>query len=197
MAIRSHSQLTTNLRKPFECGEKGPTLRGTPVQRWALTLAAYEYTIRYKAGKQNDNADALSRLPLATMPQNIPQPGETVLLMDHLAGTPVCSAQIKNWTKCDPMLSKVVQFTLQGWPTSCEETELKPYTRRKWEYSVEDGCLLWGRRVVIPPQGRSRILAELHAATDETYTDVELPLKSLLFHVLISRPYDVCPRAAP
>ena len=34
-------------------------------------------------------------------------------------------------------------------------------------------------------------------ATDESYTDVELPLKPLLFHVLISRPYDVCPRAAP
>ena len=33
--------------------------------------------------------------------------------------------------------------------------------------------------------------------TDESYTDVELPLKPLLFHVLISRPYDVCPRAAP
>ena len=33
--------------------------------------------------------------------------------------------------------------------------------------------------------------------TDESYTDVELPLKPLLFHVLISRPYVVCPRAAP
>ena len=65
------------------------------------------------------------------MPQNIAQPGEAVLLMDHLAGTLVCSAQIKNWTKCDPVLSKVVQCTLQGWLTSCEETELKPYTRRK------------------------------------------------------------------
>ena len=32
--------------------------------------------------------------------------------------------------------------------------------------------------------------------TDETYTDVELPLKPLLFYVLISRPYDVSPRAA-
>ena len=103
------------------------------------------------------------------MPQNIPQPRETVLLMDHLAGTPVCSAQIKNWTKCDPVVSKAVQFISQGWPTSCEETELKPYTRRKWELSVEDGCLLWGRRVVIPPQGRSKILADLglHAVHPE------------------------------
>ena len=35
-----------------------------------------------------------------------------------------------------------------------------------------------------------------HCITDEKYPDVELPLKLLLFHVLISRPYDVCPRAA-
>ena len=90
---------------------KVPPFAASWVQRWALTLAAYEYTIRYKVGKQNDNADALSRLPLAAMPQNIPQPGETVLLMDHLAGTLVSSAQIKNWTKCDPVLLKVVQFT--------------------------------------------------------------------------------------
>ena len=37
----------------------------------------------------------------------------------------------------------------------------------------------------------------VYVATDETYSDVELPLKPLLFYVLISRPYDVCPRAAP
>ena len=35
------------------------------------------------------------------------------------------------------------------------------------------------------------------SGTNESNTDVELPLKPLLFHVLISRPYDVCPRAAP
>ena len=38
------------------------------VQQWALTLAAYEYKIAYKAGTTNANADALSRLPLSKMP---------------------------------------------------------------------------------------------------------------------------------
>ena len=33
------------------------------IQRWALTLAAYQYSILYKAGKSLNNADALSRLP--------------------------------------------------------------------------------------------------------------------------------------
>ncbi|CAB1435234.1 unnamed protein product [Pleuronectes platessa] len=34
------------------------------IQRWAVTLAAYEYTIFYKADRDHTNADALSRLPL-------------------------------------------------------------------------------------------------------------------------------------
>ena len=33
------------------------------IQRWALTLSAYWYTIHHKAGKSLSNADALSRLP--------------------------------------------------------------------------------------------------------------------------------------
>ena len=34
------------------------------IQRWALTHAAYQYTIKHKPGTSMSNADALSRLPL-------------------------------------------------------------------------------------------------------------------------------------
>ena len=27
---------------------------------------------------------------------------------------------------------------------------------------MQDGCLLWGNRVVVPPQGRSKVIDELH-----------------------------------
>ncbi|OXU23039.1 hypothetical protein TSAR_004446 [Trichomalopsis sarcophagae] len=37
------------------------------VQRWRLKLADYDYEIVYKAGKQNRNADALLRNPVAKM----------------------------------------------------------------------------------------------------------------------------------
>ena len=55
------------------------------IHRWALTLAAYDYKIVYKAGSNNANADILSRLPL---PQ-IPIPGETILLLAMLQSIPV------------------------------------------------------------------------------------------------------------
>ena len=41
---------------------------------------------------------------------------------------------------------------------------IQPYYHRKTELSVQDGCLLWGRRVIIPPQGWKKVLEELHAA---------------------------------
>ena len=40
------------------------TLVAARLQRWALTLSAYNYNIKYRTGFNNGNADALSRKPL-------------------------------------------------------------------------------------------------------------------------------------
>ena len=52
----------------------------------------------------------------------------------------------------------------RGWARTQEDDseELRPYSRNKTELSVQDGCLLWGRRVVIPPSGRIPVTEELH-----------------------------------
>ena len=86
------------------------------VQRWALTLAAYERSIKYRAGKCNANADALSRLPVAEALQSTALPGEVIGLMEMMDSTPVNAQKINNWTLRDPVLSEVVTFTMQGWP---------------------------------------------------------------------------------
>ena len=154
--------------KPLEgllSEKKGIPSQAAPrIQRWALTLSAYEYKISYKAGKSNCNADGLSRLPLPVMPDSVPLPGETILLMEHLEGTPVHSGHIKEWTKRDPVLSQVRRYTLEGWPKTANSEELTPYYTKRTELSVEDGCTLWGTRVIVPPQGRSKVLSELHEA---------------------------------
>ncbi len=38
---------------------------------------------------------------------------------------------------------------------------LAPYVNRKDELTMQQGCLIWGWRVFIPPKLRSRVLAEL------------------------------------
>ncbi|XP_026991216.2 uncharacterized protein K02A2.6 [Tachysurus fulvidraco] len=43
-----------------------------------------------------------------------------------------------------------------------DDMELKPCISRRPELSVQSGCLLWGRRVVIPPALRNPVLKQLH-----------------------------------
>jgi len=145
-------------------------LRGVPavasarIQRWALTLSAYNYRIEYKPGKDLSNADGLSRLPLPEVPTDTPLPGDTVLLLECIQTSPIRIAQLRRWTSRDPLLAKVLRYVMQGWPstTGDMDDDLLPYSRRRDELSVQDGCLLWGNRVIIPPPGRESILSLLH-----------------------------------
>ena len=56
----------------------------------------------------------------------------------------------------------ISKFIKQGWPSKCSEAELQPYFQRRDELSVQDDCILWGNQVVLPPQGRSQVMEELH-----------------------------------
>ncbi|XP_029551127.1 uncharacterized protein K02A2.6-like [Salmo trutta] len=141
-----------------------PPMASARLQRWALTLSAYQYTIVYRAGKDNANADALSRLPLPEMPATTVVPPETIFLMERLSNSPVNANQIKQWTDRDPILSQVKRFLMQGWPPVIEDDGLGPYAKRKTELSVQDGCILWGSRVVVPPPGRAQVMDEVHEA---------------------------------
>lgn len=137
-----------------------PQMGSPRVQRWAMTLSAYEYSIVYKPGKHHANADALSRLPV---PETAPEKEmtEQVLMMDVLDDTLVDTTQIKHWTAKDVILSQVHEYTLKGWPAQTD-THFKPYQQRQTELSVRYGCVLWGARVVIPTKGRDKILKLLH-----------------------------------
>ena len=135
-----------------------PTLESARIQRWALTLAAYQYRIAYKKGSELGNADCLSRLPLPVSPSEVPIPSELVLLTEHLACGPITATQIKTMTRRDKILSWVLYYVQNGWPGTVEPS----YASKKCELSSMDGCVLWGTRVVIPAAGRTQILDDLH-----------------------------------
>lgn len=139
-----------------------PTMASARIQRWALTLAAYQYNIRYKSGKTLNNADALSRLPRPISTNEDTLPDELAHLILHLSATSISAGHIKDWTAKDPVLARVLRYVQSGWPSQTLEEDLKPFARRKSELSILNGCILWGSRIVIPPQGRKLALQELH-----------------------------------
>ena len=84
------------------------------IQRWALTLSAYHYTIRHKPGTTLSNADGLSQLPRPTTTSADCLPGDLVNLIDHLSATPVKCCQHQGF---DSERSTVVksQEVHHGW----------------------------------------------------------------------------------
>ena len=54
-----------------------------------------------------------------------------------------------------------MDFTLTGWPSTAPP-ELKPFFNRRFEITIETGCLMWGIRVIVPSKLRERVLKELH-----------------------------------
>ena len=138
------------------------------VQQWALTLSAYNYSIVFRPGKLQGNADALSRLPLPVSPSELPIPGDTVLLLEalDLSEEPISASTIKSLTNKDPILSRVRGMVQHGtWSSaSSEDPTFRPFKQHDLELSVQDGCILWGNRVVVPEAAREAVIKILHDA---------------------------------
>ena len=62
---------------------------------------------------------------------------------------PLTTAQVKAMTQWDPVLSRVHSYVLRGWPTTVDSS-FNPFSSRKHELSVCNGCVLWGNYVIIP-----------------------------------------------
>ena len=135
------------------------------IQRWALMLQAYSFDLVHRSGVILGTADALSRLPLSGHNESVPIPGEWTNLVNFLDSSPVSAHTIREHTRVDSLLSKVLRYCELGWPTSLPEGDqsLLPYFRKKSELTTEGGCVLWGSRVVIPSRDRQSLLDELHS----------------------------------
>ena len=145
----------------------GPTaslsiMAASRMQRWALILSGYYYTIQYKPTAQHGNADALSRLPQVTTPDALCLDQEVHAIQRVVEKLPIWATDIQQATRRDPVLSQVLRYTVQGWPPGDVAAELKPYYHHQHELTTDNDCLLWGMRVIIPGRFRQQVLSELH-----------------------------------
>ncbi len=81
----------------------------------------------------------------------------------------VTAETVRPWTAKDLILARVRQVLLMGgvflWSFPFfqkESPEFKLYATRQTELSVQDGCILWDARVIVPLQGRKDVLQQLH-----------------------------------
>ena len=79
----------------------------------------------------------------------------------QIESLPLTTGQLKQATRTDLILSKVLMFTKTSWPLQISEV-LKPYWNRRLELSLEDGCILWDNRVIISTKWQKSVLEEVH-----------------------------------
>lgn len=141
-----------------------PQMASNRLQRIALFLSGYSFdVVHVKSGanvadyfsrfprEHEDKSEQMTRININFL-QQLPD-GRKFLDFD----------EIKNETRADETLQEVIRMTLEGWPERCPDDKFKPFFLKKTEFSVEDGCLFWGYRIVIPTALIPKMLNFLHS----------------------------------
>ena len=151
---------STLLLSIFSPNKGLPIFLANRLQRWAQFLSNYDYDITYVSSNKN-KADWLSRLPINTDFED-----ENVNYLLHVENSEfnLNFKKIRHETGKYPILAKVVRFVLNGWPNVKLAQEFQPFVNKKNELSLEQGCLMWGFRIIVPPIFQNKILNELHSS---------------------------------
>lgn len=82
--------------------------------------------------------------------------------MSHVDELPDTAKDIAAEMRHDLIFTKVLDLTLSGWPKFVPNPDLRSFFVRKDDLSTDQGCVLWGSRVIMPPKFRQRLLSVLH-----------------------------------
>jgi hypothetical protein len=109
---------------------------------------------------KNFQADSLLR---SQQPSDVnPNAEVQAVQQHHIENAPVDVVQVREATRRDPVLSRIVEFVKNGWPTDCPGPEFKPWWTRRDKLTAEADVLLWGVRVVVLHPLRALVLELLH-----------------------------------
>ena len=129
------------------------------LQRMLLCLQDYDIHIKYGPGREMLIVDALScyaPLTAPTIPLNIS--------VNHLHITPQKKIDFQDAMHSDPTLCALAEMILMGWPEDiCDvPMDLCPYHHACDVRTVEDGIILHGKALVIPPSEMDKVLQSIH-----------------------------------
>ena len=129
------------------------------LQCMMLHLQGYDLTIRYHPGKEMVIPDIFSRFS--------PWPGPKFPLdiaIHHAYITPTCKEAFQQAFINDPEMRVLANLIITGWPEDIKEVPhaLCLYWQHRDTLTIEDGLVLQGEALVIPPAERERVLHQLH-----------------------------------
>ena len=75
-----------------------PPQASNRIQRWALKLATYDYSIIFQSTKQHANANTINKVPLEGTPVETQTTQELVHVVQNLQEAPITARQIAHWT---------------------------------------------------------------------------------------------------
>ncbi|GFU38905.1 transposon Tf2-6 polyprotein [Trichonephila clavipes] len=129
-----------------------PVLAATRLLHYALILQSFEFDIIFRKTIEHGNADFLSRLP-KTSEELVVKDDITIFQMSQIEALPVTSKELRQETSKDIELGPLLRALREG----------KDLQGREAQYTIEDGCIMYGQRVCIPRKFRKNVLEELHA----------------------------------
>ena len=147
----------------FNVNRAIPEMSAARITRWSIFLMNYEYDILFRPTKKHCNADMLSRLPKSVSHAQEEEECEAIFSL-ALEETLLNGETVARETRKDAVLSKVLGHIQNGWPDTLQcEGEMQALWSRRNELSVENNCITWGDRVVIPRKLRDYVLQTLHS----------------------------------
>ena len=149
------------LLKIFGSHDSTPTTTSARLQRWSLFLSSFNYEIAYKKSVEHANADGLSR-HFVDLGESIDSE-IAIIQHDILEDLPIDWHQIRARSAKDRLIAHAIYYTRIGSPENCPSEDLRPLWQRRIELTIQDDCLLWGIRVVIPVSFNQALLASLHS----------------------------------
>lgn len=150
-----------------------PVYTANRLQRWALMLLMYDFTIEYVATEKFGQVDVLSRLINQHAKPDEDYVIAAVSLEDDVRSVafdsfnvlPLNFSDVQKGTQKDSVLSKVYHSVQQGWtkvPPATADRELQKFYNRRESLTTVQGCILFSDRLVVPRQLRKRCLDQLH-----------------------------------
>lgn len=137
------------------------------LQRMLIQCQKYDFTLRYKRGKELIIADALSRAYLSTKDESDwdnEMAAYVNLINTNTAINDKLLEKIKEETIKDTDLVKLSEVISNGWPNNSKQldNEIKSFNKYKSELTIVNGIIYKGQTILIPKSLRKEILEKLH-----------------------------------